>query len=154
MSVKAIFDKSAQAIITDIRSNMVAENVNATGRTSQSLEYSATETSMEIRGDKAFIWVERGRRPGRKPPFSPILEWVEARGIGGDNPVATAWRVVNSIGKRGSVTFRGAEFRDIYTKVVTDARVSAILNEVGAYRLATAKSNIVDAFKPGQVRFG
>lgn len=147
MSVKDIFDKAALELIAEIRQRMVQEGVNATGKTSASLEHTATDSQMTILGSKAFIWVEKGRRAGRNPPFSPILEWVEAKGIGGINPVGVAWAVVKSIGARGSVTFRGGDFRDIYTSVVTEQRLEKIFKDIADAKVINARSEIVERFR-------
>ena len=139
---KLIFDKAAAEIIAEIRANMVSEGVNATGKTSQSLEAKTTDSTMIILGRKSFTWVEQGRRPGTPPPFSPILEWVEAKGIGGNNPVAMAWRVVNKIAKSGSVTFSGADRRKIFTDLITDQRVDSIVSQVQVVKVYEVEREI------------
>jgi len=141
-AIKVIFDQAAAEIIAEIRANMASEGVNATGKTSQSLEAVTTESSMTILGRKSFTWVEQGRRPGRKPPFSPILEWVEAKGIGGTNPVAMAWRIVNKIGREGSVTFSGADRRSIFTDLITDQRIDAIVSQVQVVKIYDVEREI------------
>lgn len=128
---RQIFDKAAREIIAEIRANMVSEGVNASGKTSNSLEYEATDNSLTIRGAKSFTWVEQGRRPGTPPPFPPILEWVEAKlGLSGKEAVGVAWAVVKSIGERGSVTFKGYDRRSVFTDLITEARVDAIVAQV------------------------
>jgi len=53
-------------------------------------------------------WVDKGRKAGKKPPFSPIRKWVEDRRIqfrdnSGkfQNYDQTAWAVVGGIGRNG-----------------------------------------------------
>jgi len=50
-----------------------------------------------------FQYVDKGRRPGKRPPTGPIKKWVERRGIviKGQNSVQTAFVIARSIGKKG-----------------------------------------------------
>lgn len=151
MSIKQIFDKAATEIINEIRANMVAGNVNATRKTSNSLEQKTSEEKMQVLGSKSFLFVEVGRAPGKNPPFKPIREWVEARGLGsGTNANGIAWAVVKAIGRRGTLARRTdkiIEPRDVFQSVVTRDRVQHITDQINKFKIAQATSEIVEAFR-------
>ena len=43
------------------------------------------------------LYVEKGRRPGKRPPMSAIQRWMAAKGI----PSRAAFPIARAIGKRG-----------------------------------------------------
>lgn len=47
-----------------------------------------------------YEYVLRGRKPGRRPPVDPLIEWARAKGF--DNPVSMAWAVAFNIAKFGT----------------------------------------------------
>lgn len=150
MSVKKIFDQSTKDIIELIRLNFESTGASATGKTLRSLEDQNTEERLLLLGAKSFLFVEKGRKPGKKPPFAPILEWVQARGIGGQNEKGVAWAVVHAIGERGAGSLRTDKTqspRDIFTSVVNQERINTIVSEIQGFKVAEARSEIVDAFR-------
>jgi hypothetical protein len=50
-----------------------------------------------------FQYVDKGRKPGKRPPSGPIKKWVERKGIviKGQNSAQTAFVISRSIGKKG-----------------------------------------------------
>jgi hypothetical protein len=50
-----------------------------------------------------FQYVDKGRKPGKRPPTGPIKKWVERRGIviKGQNSAQTAFVIARSIGIKG-----------------------------------------------------
>lgn len=153
MSVKAIFDKALLGIIAETQANMVAQDAVATGKSYRSLSHEAFETRGLIYGAKSFLFIEKGRKPGKKPPFAPIKEWVEARGLGGTNPDGFAWALVHAIGQRGVGSLRSDKQqspRDIFTSVITKARIERIISEINQFKVTEVQSEIVSAFRgPG-----
>jgi len=150
VKIKPIFDEAAAEIIAEVTVRMGATGANATGKTVRSLEDNVTDDRMQILGSKSFLFVEVGRKPGKKPPFEPIKEWVKARNLGGTNPDGVAWAVVNAIAKRGTLAKRidkKQEPRDIYTSVVTKLRIQSILSKINDFKVTQARSEILEAFR-------
>lgn len=46
-------------------------------------------------------FVDRGRRPGRRPPVDKILEWVKEKGLSSGDDLQLAWAISTAISKRG-----------------------------------------------------
>jgi len=154
---KVILEREAEAIVADIRSNLVASGANATGKTSASLEQITTDTRLIILGGKAFGlnrrsrgFVEGGRAAGGLPPFTAIQEWAQARGIiTGSGKDAT--KIVNGIrwgiARKGTVLFQGDQTREIYTEVITENRTQEIIAQLRDVYIQDVASEIVLAFK-------
>ena len=89
--------------------------MNNTGDAALSLKYRwVNETRMQIYSDmpgRSFNYImtlEDGRKPGKMPPSSSILEWLEQRNI---NPPdisqkSLAFLIARKIGREGSLVFR------------------------------------------------
>jgi len=75
--------------------------------------------SIKKYGKPYAYWVEFGRKPGRKPPIAPILDWVKKKGLAGTYSIKTkkrsgnkaardsqdksvAYAIRNSIGAKGT----------------------------------------------------
>jgi len=150
MSIKVIFDKAALEIIGEIKANLIATDGVATGKTFRSLEDKTSDEQMLILGAKSFLYVEVGRKPGKKPPFKPIKEWVEARGIGGQNPDGVAWALVHAIAKRGAGSLRTDKTqspRDIYLSVINKKRIESVVQQITSFKIAFTQSEIVQQFR-------
>ena len=150
MSVKVIFDKAALELIGEMKANLIATDAVATGKTFRSLESITSDDRLQILGSKSFLFVERGRRPGKKPPFKPILEWVEARNLGGQNPKGVAWRLVNLIAQRGAGSLRTDKKispRDIYQSVINKQRVERITAQITDFKVISMRSEILQRFR-------
>jgi hypothetical protein len=71
-------------------------------------------------------WVDKGRKPGKNPPFSAIRKWVEQRRIQFRSNKgkfvtydSTAWAITKSIGKKGikPTNFYSRPFKLGYAKL-------------------------------------
>ena len=118
----------------NIQKNMQDENINATGKTSDSLEVVVDGNTVILRNSNSvpFETTEHGRPSGNVPSkFTEIiyqwhidkgLDWgdeKEARKIAG----AVAWGKIRNFGYgRPSGTTFGSEKKDIYTPVVEEIK--------------------------------
>lgn len=55
--------------------------VNATGKTSDSLEVVPTIYGAQLQGRENFLEVERGNEGGNRPSPIDLMEWAQARGL-------------------------------------------------------------------------
>lgn len=149
MLIKTILEREGLSIASDIRVKLVSTGANATGKTSASLESIATEDRLLIKGDKSFLFVERGRGAGRRPPIQPIKEWAIARGIITTDPrtQGIAYGIANKIAKEGTVLHRTNSVRDIYTETITDDRIDAIKDQIAGKYAEQVLSDVIKAFK-------
>ena len=118
----------------NIQKNMQDENINATGKTSDSLEVVVDGNTVILRNSNSvpFETTEQGRPSGNVPKnFTEIiyqwhkdkgLNWgeeKEARKIAG----AVAWGKIRKFGYgRPSGTFFGSKKKDVYSPVIEKVR--------------------------------
>ncbi len=142
ISIAQILTKYGQNVVADIRANLASTGTNASGKTSNSINYEITEEGTKITLDvygKPFIWVvETGRGP-RKTTQSygvvqNIRQWMDQKGVGSQLSDAKkdslakffTWR----INKEGSALFKKGGRKDIISNVITDTLIGKISVEV------------------------
>lgn len=115
-----ILQNEAESLISKIKANMVSTGTNATGKTSESLEYEiiedGTKTTININANQFAAVIETGRKPtpDKKPGFSMIQnikEWVEARGL----EQSMVWAIAQQINNEGTKLWQKGGRDDIYT---------------------------------------
>lgn len=138
MNLKAqlIWRSAANKTISQIQRNISEKRVtpygamNNTGEAAQSLRYRwLSDTRMQIYSDmpgKPFNYIftlENGRRPGRRPPVQPILDWIKQRGITPEDisQESLAFLIARKIGREGSTLFRQGGKSGIISQVQSEA---------------------------------
>lgn len=111
-NTKRALDKFGRYLVKQSRSNLTKKKKNVTNSLYDSLDYDVRASGVSFEFDflmEAYgEWVDKGRKAGKNPPFSPIRKWVQDRKIQfRDNRGkfktydSTAWAVVKGIGKNG-----------------------------------------------------
>jgi hypothetical protein len=140
--VTAILEREGSKLITELQAAMVAENANASGRTSESLAYSITEQdgglNFTLSGGVGWAFVEQGRgatrRKGNGKLRDIIRQWIDDRGIEPEDGMSKdvlAIIITRAIHRRGTLLHFLGERRDIYTSVLSDERIETMLSEIG-----------------------
>lgn len=120
VSQKIVLDKFAKQFIAqaklDIRTKKVSNYrkspVNASGELDRSFEYRITDNGMEILANDYVYYLLYGRKPGRKPPFQAIRDWIDQKGIVPNegntsaNRDSLAWAIVKSIANKGTSIYQ------------------------------------------------
>ena len=74
-----------QKITTEIKTQLDAKNLNATRRLRNSVSgtvfASAKSISLNIYAAEYFDSVDKGTKPGKRPPYRKIYEWAKVKGI-------------------------------------------------------------------------
>lgn len=74
-----------EKITTEIKTQLDAKNLNATRRLRNSVSgtvfASAKSISLNIYAAEYFDSVDKGTKPGTRPPYRKIYEWAKAKGI-------------------------------------------------------------------------
>lgn len=138
VSLVQILSSSGQGIVSDIRKNLASTNSNATGKTSQSIQYAVTEsgtkTTLLVYG-RPFVWgVETGRGPRKSSSnqnmMQNIREWMDVRNIGTDLSEARreslARYITYKINKEGSQLYKSGGRKDIISNVIDDSLIGQI----------------------------
>jgi hypothetical protein len=146
---KDILEREGIDVVRTIQSKLSSTGANATGKTSRSLEMEATETRLKIEGSKSFLFVETGRRAGRRPPIAPLKEWAIAKGLARDDKQATgiAFAVATKIANYGTSTVSINNPRDIYQSVITDEKVESIYNQIKGVFADKVLSDVIQNMK-------
>lgn len=111
-NTKKALEKFGKYLVKESRKNLTRKKKNVTSSLYDSLDYQVKAMPNSFEFDFLMEeygeWVDKGRRAGKNPPFSPLRKWVEDRRIQfRDNRGRfqtydqTAWAVVKSIGKKG-----------------------------------------------------
>jgi len=111
-NTKKALENFGKYLVKESRKNLTRKKKNVTNSLYDSLDYQVKAMPNSFEFDFLMEeygeWVDKGRRAGKNPPFSPLRKWVEDRRIQfRDNSGRfqtydqTAWAVVKSIGKKG-----------------------------------------------------
>lgn len=81
----------------------VSLGMNASGQWLNSLEPRVNNGNGEIWGMDYTYWLANGRKPGKAPPITPLINWVNAKfGIGGTEAKNIAFAIAQKIKKEGT----------------------------------------------------
>ena len=111
-NTKKALDKFGKYLVKESRKNLTRKKKNVTNSLYESLDYDIKAMPNSFEFDFLMNeygeWVDKGRKAGKNPPFSPLRKWVEDRKIQFRSNKGkfqtydqTAWAIVKSIGKKG-----------------------------------------------------
>ncbi len=130
-AIQDVLDKFGKETVSIIQGNLSSTDTNATGKTSASLQSDASEDRVTVTG-KPFIYVvETGRKPGRMPPISPIIEWLNSGKVSiSGNINSAAFAIARTIAEKGTVLFRQGGRKDIITPAISDDRIDQLTSDI------------------------
>lgn len=86
-----------------LKPKFIELGMNASGQWLNSLEPRVVNGVGEIWGMDYTYWLANGRKPGKAPPITPLINWVNAKfGIGGAEAKSIAFAVAKKIKKEGT----------------------------------------------------
>ena len=111
-NTKRVLDKFGKYLVKESRKNLTRKKKNVTNSLYESLDYDLKAMPNSFEFDFLMNeygeWVDKGRKAGKNPPFSPLRKWVEDRRIQFRSNKGkfqsydqTAWAIIKSIGKKG-----------------------------------------------------
>ncbi len=111
-NTKRVLDKFGKYLVKESRKNLTQKKKNVTNSLYESLDYDVKAMPNSFEFDFLMNeygeWVDKGRKAGKNPPFSPLRKWVQDRRIQFRSNKGkfqsydqTAWAIVKSIGKKG-----------------------------------------------------
>lgn len=130
-AIQDILDKFGKETVQIIQTNLAVTGTNASGQTSASVKSESSKNRVTVSG-KAFIYVvETGRRPGRMPPVSAIVKWLETGKVSFSGKIeSAAWAISKTIAAKGSSLFRKGGREDIITPAISDERVDELTKDI------------------------
>jgi hypothetical protein len=88
-------------ITDEIKNQLDAKNLNATRRLRNSVSgtvfASSKSISLNIYAAEYFDSVDKGTKPGKRPPYNKIAEWAYAKGLQPMNKQNSKLRMIKSI---------------------------------------------------------
>ena len=119
-----------------IAANMQAQGLNASGRTSKSLEIVQNENGTALMGRSFFAVLETGRKAGKVPKnFRQIIEkWATDKGLTFDTPAklrSFSYLVARKIAAEGTKQYRTGRRTDVFTDAINET-VTSIQNQLGS----------------------
>jgi len=116
---KLVYDK-LDALRSRIAANIKTSNQYASGSMSQSLTIESKPNQWSLLAAKFFAVLQTGRKPGKMPPISNILNWIKSRSIQleGKSNLSMAWGIAKWIAKHGTRLFQSGGRKDIYTNEI------------------------------------
>lgn len=92
-----------------VKDQQAERGITASGKSAESLKVNMGQDGGDLVGDSYFYYQIHGRGPGKMPPMSTILEWIEAKHI---EPVdiskeSLAFLIARKIGRFGTSIYQG-----------------------------------------------
>lgn len=106
-NLKAQLEALGREYVAELTKQLIAADKVASGSLISSLDYNVLQTVngllLEIVADDYLVYVDKGRRPGKRPPQKAIQKWIEQKGIKikKQTPSQSAFIIARSIGKKG-----------------------------------------------------
>jgi hypothetical protein len=121
-NTKIALDKFGKYLVTQSRANLTRQKKNVTKNLYNSLDYEVKVNPKSIEFD--FImeaygeWVDKGRKPGKMPPFGAIYAWVARRKIQFKDTKTKKFLSYSETARRVMIKIKakGIEPSDFYTR--------------------------------------
>lgn len=149
---KELLEKEFEVLRDELIAKYDEKKMRASGAWADSLEVISFEDRVQLLGEEYTQQLETGRKPGRFPPMQDIKDWIQAKGVF-SAALATislsslAFLIARKIANSGWAreSYGGVE---LVSEVVTDARIQAIIDKVGAETVALYTDEIIKNLKP------
>lgn len=131
MSLEIIIAEQLDLIIKELIEQHDKLGMRTSGKWVDSLEQQTDGNNGKILGEPYTEQLTKGRLPGKRPPISPIEDWVKLKfGLSGKQATSAAFAVATKIGKEGTTWFeKGGS--DLIDGVLTDTRIRQMIENIG-----------------------
>jgi hypothetical protein len=121
-NTKIALDKFGKYLVTQSRANLTRQKKNVTKNLYNSLDYEVKVNPKSIEFDFLMEeygeWVDKGRKPGKMPPFGAIYAWVARRKIQFKDTKTKKFLSYSETARRVMIKIKakGIEPSDFYTR--------------------------------------
>lgn len=115
-----------------LKPKFIELGMNASGTWLNSIEVRTSINRGEIWGMDYTYYLAEGRKPGKRPPIQPLIQWAGFKlGLSGQQAVSAAFAIANKIAKDGTKYYpNGTDLLSVLqSKEVNDY----IIKEIGDY---------------------
>ena len=164
---KIALEKFAAQAVLDmklaVRTKRISNNrqspVTASGRLDASISYALVSYGVEIYANDYVYYLIYGRKPGRRPPFQVIRDWIDDKGIipdaGADerSKDSMAWAVVKKMAKEGTTIYRtfGGNNSGLFDEVFSEEALQELTEELADAMFVQFESMVFDGLNTSTV---
>jgi len=143
MLIEELVYKKLEDLRSRIAENIKSSGQSASGMTAQSMVIKKEANRITLYGREFFGTLETGRKPGKVPPISNILNWLQSRGmqLEGSSNLRRAWGIATNISKFGTKLHQSGGRKDIYTNEIEKFK-SEIYKEVKEALIVIVRDNL------------
>lgn len=136
-----------QGVIDDfLKPKFISLGMNASGQWLDSLEARANNGNGEIWGMDYTYYLANGRAPGKRPPITPLIQWVGHKfGYSGQQAVGVAFAVANKIAEEGTNYY--PDGTDLISFLNSNEVSGYVNRRIGAYILTNIQSDMIKRVK-------
>lgn len=124
---KAIAETMTWVVDTILIPHFMSLGLNATGEWVANVGTRVEKNKGIISGRKYSEQLVWGRKPGKRPPISPLVRWAEAKlGLSGQQAVSAAFAISNKIANEGTEIFKqgGTDLLEILEDPETISKIT------------------------------
>lgn len=140
--LKKATDKLGKEYVLELSKQLISANKVASGKLLRSLDYEVVEVLgnliIRVSSEDYLDFVDKGRKPGKRPPIGPIKKWIDNRKISPKNKQTKdqlAFAIAKSIGKKGIKPTNVIEksinqLIQNKTKLLTEAAANDVIKQI------------------------
>ena len=156
-----VVERWAQSLVDELHESIRTKDLFASGVLDQSIqpnvEVADTKVLFQLIMADYYEYVDKGRKPGKRPPTKPIFEWIKNshKGQGILRPFMAQNKIKDSIKGTQSLAYlisrniglKGTKPTNFYSDVVTQEKFDQ-LNEMIAEAISDDPNTIIDEIQP------
>lgn len=152
LEMKDIIFKFLSEIAEEIKKEQISQGRYASGRTAQSIEVSANDTSGVIEGNISALALETGRKPGSVPAQfrHTIKTWMDQKRLFQNETESKrnsiAYLISRKIAERGTLLYRQGGNSGVLSKAITPEKIRVFSDEVLSMYGREIRKEIVTSF--------
>lgn len=140
-----------EQFLTQVKLDIIAESDqqgrNATGKAKAGLLVESGFASGKLIDSAGYVewgW-EYGRAPGKMPPVSALMQWIDAKGIipKGISKKSLAFLIARKIANEGTTLFRQNQPSGVITGAITEDRLNALTETLSEKYASQIASDII-----------
>lgn len=145
-SIRSILDSNGQMLIRNLQKDLEVKKTNASSTLSKSLKFVTEVNQTSVIGtlyaEDYWVFVNEGRKAGKRPPISAIEKWIKEKPIqlNDISETSLAFLIARKIGKEGT---KGTKVFTNNTTVVLNNLQKELPKELSE----TLKNNILTELK-------
>ena len=149
--MKDIFQDFDKELKLQIKKGFADNNINASGRASNSLRSDITETSYTLYGAEHILYIDKGRGAGGIPRnfVGILMVWLKDKGLSVDEKTdkRRAYLTAKKIKEEGSSKRRGSRPETQVIESSLNNTLPALFSKLASKRAEQYKSEVLDYFK-------